>query len=162
METVSITISTHPVTTFGGLDGSITTFAVGGLEPYKYIWKKLNPDGTKSVISTAKNLLNVGIGRYYLEVQTSDFDPTNVELGSNAFADISVLEQQPPQSSGMFYNPTTKELYDFTTNGTTIPIVSGGSLIAIPVEYRNAAKLLLDGDLVKTVNPSFEQWLLSQ
>ena len=162
MEQISVTISTHPVTTNGGLDGSVTTFVQNGLAPYKYEWKKLNPDGTKSVVDTTKDLLNVGKGHYYLEVQTADYDPNNVELGSNSFTDISVLEAEPPMSSGIFYNPVTKELYDFTTANTNIPIVSGGVLIAVPVEHKDSAKLWLDGDLVKSVNTEFEQWMLSQ
>jgi len=116
-QSVSITITlAHPVTTYGGSDGSITTLIEGGIPPYFYQWTR---NGVN--FSTEKDLINIPVGEYSLKAWSTDPDITNyAETGI-----VTVLQTQPPQSSGMYIiigSDGQRTIVDCTTDGTNVTI----------------------------------------
>ena len=157
---VGIVIIAHGVTTYKGCDGSITLQTDHEELPTIFEWEKLNlTTGLYEHFSSEKNLINLESGSYKVTATDSSLPICPVHAGP-----VGVLEQMPPQSSGMYIiigANGVRTIVDCTTEGINVTIPAG-KMIPIPQNLFTSAKLYMNGSLIETFDEPFEAWILSQ
>jgi len=103
----NITVSSTPVSCYGGNDGTATVGVNGGQQPYTYLW---------SNGSTSSSASNLPAGTYSVEVTTNN--------GCVTSGNVTITQPQEPLS----VTTTTTDVSCFgDNNGTAIGLASGGT-----------------------------------